>query len=444
MKKVIKTMHAYMNVGLLLAACVVSTGLFGAMGAPAPAPVITPADDQVYKSIEFVMRSNKLDDVKKYIQFLGLKVTDKYGYPQDTLLQMAVSAGNLDAVNYLIEQKSDVNAVNNNGQSVLMLALRYSPTLSDGPRSPEEAEKYYAIQEFRNDQQEEILEQLIAQNLLPKQKGKASSFSQGSFAEDIMGRIEDFIGAGDDEEFEEKTAAAMVRTLLNAGADARAVIPVPNTVPPRTETVLHIAVQMNNAEAVKLLLNAGADANSATLPDNVTPLMEGHGGSKELYSELLDHGADINARDAKGRTALIHAAMHQCEHGVIDTRSLLEAGADVDVRDNFGKTALDYATRRPDVAALLNKFASYSRETKAHEQWLKEHKEYAEKPLPSSVSDKQAKERKSRHEYGESSSESEGSRPSSPSSEMSQGSEASGVESKEASDWGSSVMDELD
>lgn len=60
----------------------------------------------------------------------------------------------------------------------------------------------------------------------------------------------------------------------------------------------------------------------------------------DLVRLLLSRGAQVNARDATGRTALMGAAQQQ---SVDALRLLLDAGAEVDVRDQNGKTALMYA-----------------------------------------------------------------------------------------------------
>lgn len=70
-----------------------------------------------------------------------------------------------------------------------------------------------------------------------------------------------------------------------------------------------------------------------------TALMWVHDDEK-MVRELLKHGAEVNAVDDCGQTALILAA---CRNDVVAARILLEHHAATDVRDNQNKTALDYA-----------------------------------------------------------------------------------------------------
>jgi len=65
---------------------------------------------------------------------------------------------------------------------------------------------------------------------------------------------------------------------------------------------------------------------------------------------LLERGADVNAREKDGGTALMCAAK---DGNVKSVKFLLEHGADVHIKSNDGNTALDWATGNAQVIALL-------------------------------------------------------------------------------------------
>ncbi len=68
---------------------------------------------------------------------------------------------------------------------------------------------------------------------------------------------------------------------------------------------------------------------------------------------LIAAGADLNARQKDGKTALHYAAQYGPAEAL---RLLLAAGADATLRDANGQTPLDLATanRRPANAELLS------------------------------------------------------------------------------------------
>ena len=162
-------------------------------------------------------------------------------------------------------------------------------------------------------------------------------------------------------------SAGVVDLLLRAGAD-------PNTTGADGETVLMLAARTGRPEAVRLLIAKGAHVNASEAWQGETALMwaaaEDH---PEVVALLAKSGADLNARskipefpkvkvDAAtmvftalpkgGFTALLLAARQGAGNGV---RALAEAGADLNATDPDGTTALNMAiiNAHYDVAALL-------------------------------------------------------------------------------------------
>jgi len=139
----------------------------------------------------------------------------------------------------------------------------------------------------------------------------------------------------------------------------------------------------DNPEAIKLLLQHGAHVDLPNV-DGITPLMTaagmGHGNnasrgkfnteedSVAAMTLLLKAGAEINAHAADGQTAL-HSAVQKGWIKVV--KFLAEHGATLDAKDSRGRTALDYAkgtsgnggrgqatTGNKEIAALLEKLAT--------------------------------------------------------------------------------------
>jgi len=61
---------------------------------------------------------------------------------------------------------------------------------------------------------------------------------------------------------------------------------------------------------------------------------------------LLQHGASVNRKDAKGYTSL-HYAIEMGHKTIVDM--LMKHRADVNAADNFGRTPLHLASKRNDM-----------------------------------------------------------------------------------------------
>lgn len=99
--------------------------------------------------------------------------------------------------------------------------------------------------------------------------------------------------------------------------------------------LLHDAVMFGQAHIVQMLLDAGAEVDAAD-SDGTTALMAAaQYGQSEIVTILINAGADIDAVDNTGGTPLMYAATYD-EPKVIEI--LLAAGAQVNVMDEEGKT----------------------------------------------------------------------------------------------------------
>jgi ankyrin repeat protein len=120
-----------------------------------------------------------------------------------------------------------------------------------------------------------------------------------------------------------------------AGADTK---PAPASSP------LLVAIAAGRLDQVKLLLDQGADVNARDGYGNTALLKAADrdvldDAAKGMLDLLLAKGADVNAKDRDGNTALMRAAdAGKLQLDVI--RFLADKGADVDAKDRYGYTSL--------------------------------------------------------------------------------------------------------
>lgn len=131
----------------------------------------------------------------------------------------------------------------------------------------------------------------------------------------------------------------IVKILLDNGADV-------NATASWGETALTCAVgRQSDLEIAKLLIARGADVNRWGFepPLTVAACEE----RVDLVRLLLDNGADVNAIDEAGYTALMEPA----ELGYSEiVNTLIAAGIDVNAREREGRTALSFARERHQTA----------------------------------------------------------------------------------------------
>jgi uncharacterized protein len=177
-------------------------------------------------------------------------------------------------------------------------------------------------------------------------------------------------GRPDRPSLDDTTGVKMIEILLDAGANPNAqlkLFPPYRAVGPDRgadlmltmgATPLLRAAKAADVEAIRLLLAHGADPNLPNI-QGITPVMAAAGlGSNEIDTRgrfktqpdqiasidlLVKAGADINAHDNRGQTALHGAALFGYDDVIKD---LVAHNADVNAKDQKGMTPLDSAMGR--------------------------------------------------------------------------------------------------
>ena len=140
----------------------------------------------------------------------------------------------------------------------------------------------------------------------------------------------------------EKGKGALIRTLLDAGADV-------NAAQVDGMTALHWAVYHDDADTTGLLVRSGANVNAENRYD-VPPLsLASTNRNAALVKLLLDAGADANASLRSGETVLMTAARTGSLEAV---EALLVKGAYPNARERREQTALMWAAAEGHAAVV--------------------------------------------------------------------------------------------
>jgi ankyrin repeat protein len=112
---------------------------------------------------------------------------------------------------------------------------------------------------------------------------------------------------------------------------------------------IHDAIDLHDNRAIASILSGDRNQLESRDSNNDTPLIR----ATRLFQAdtiqlLVEEGADVNASDGQGRTALHYVAQ---EDEPELARMLLSHGADVNKTDNQGKNPLDWACRAAPLVA---------------------------------------------------------------------------------------------
>lgn len=110
-----------------------------------------------------------------------------------------------------------------------------------------------------------------------------------------------------------------------------------------------LATYHEQPEVTKILLRKGAETDARDAAGNTALMGICFKGNTEIAEMLIKNGANVNAQNNSGGTALIFAATFGQEK---IARLLLKHGAERSIQDEKGKSALDYA-QDSEMADLL-------------------------------------------------------------------------------------------
>lgn len=121
----------------------------------------------------------------------------------------------------------------------------------------------------------------------------------------------------------------------------------------KLKTLLHNACAQGNINAVHIYIAHGAQINKIyglNMTLLMTTLKFGTTNQIETCTELIKHDKiDVNIKDTKGNTALMYAS----KFGKIMIVELIKHGADVNAKNIYGYTALIFAVIHNQLDAVL-------------------------------------------------------------------------------------------
>lgn len=231
--------------------------------------------------------------INKKINF-NFNATNEYGY---TFLMRASRINSLKIVKSLIGYGADINAKNNDGETVLMLTSDL-----------------------------DIIKLLI--------NNKADVNAKSNNGGTALMRASGLLSGGNLER---------IKLLIDNGADI-------NAKDDYGETALMRVSSDGNLEIVKLLVDNGADINAKS-KNGGTALTVVDYKNWEIVKLLIDNGADVNAKDNSmfGTSPLIIRFIDNINNGIYNDeyseilekiKFLIDKGADVNAKDGIGSSVL--------------------------------------------------------------------------------------------------------
>ena len=148
----------------------------------------------------------------------------------------------------------------------------------------------------------------------------------------------------------------IIRAIINHGAYV-------NATAISNEPALMIAYEKGDVNTISVLLDSAADPNIINANGNTCLHIAAlNHCRKEMLQAIIEHGAEVNATNMNNETALMKA----CEKGNTNAiYVLLDGGADPNIVDADGDTCLHYAVRKDCCTEVVQAIVSHGVEVNA-------------------------------------------------------------------------------
>ncbi|QJT96625.1 ankyrin repeat domain-containing protein [Wolbachia endosymbiont of Diaphorina citri] len=117
-----------------------------------------------------------------------------------------------------------------------------------------------------------------------------------------------------------------------------------------TKRELHYAV---DAKTVRLLVKKGANVNAKDVEGYTALHLAVTEKRLEIVRELIKSGANVNAEEYGNKCTPLHLACMIGEKEIV--KELVKAGGEIEQADKFGMTAMDYAKNSKEITEILKK-----------------------------------------------------------------------------------------
>lgn len=257
-----------------------------------------------------------------------------------TALHYAARFGNVKMAKALIKAGADVNATTAAGVTPLMDASEFGSApfvkalLAAGAKVNVKSDAPGALSRAIYHKQKAVTDILRA-------AGAKLTLADAAFCSD-MPHVQQLVAEGQTEDLDNALLHAsfvgnieMVRVLVQAGADV-------NAKNVEDYTPLHLAAFTGNEDIARYLLTECQPDLEMVNVDDETPLDTAvYSENVGVVREILQNAkVNVNRADAFGSTPLLHA-VGECDIEMV--KLLIGGGADVNATDNDGTTALELA-----------------------------------------------------------------------------------------------------